>query len=189
MDRKTKRLLELLDNQIVECVACTLFHNGRCKPYWTPESKYAMVLEAPGKTEIEENIPVIGTAGRHLWDMAEYFGYKREDFLIINSVNCRPVVGNKNGKPTYFQTELCRVWVRKYLKVFKPEKMIIFGAYALFTLLNKNGIMKESGSVEFDEEFDTPIAKSIHPAMIIYNKTRGKQMLYDGFQAFKEINV
>jgi len=187
MDRKTKRLLELLDNQIVECTACTLFHNGRCKPYWTPESKYAMVLEAPGKTEIEENIPVIGTAGRHLWDMAEHFGYKREDFLIINSVNCRPVVGNKNGKPTYFQTELCRDWVRKYLKVFKPEKMIIFGAYALFTLLNKNGIMKESGSVEFDEEFDTPIAKSIHPAMIIYNKTRGKQMLYDGFQAFKEI--
>lgn len=188
MNGKTKRLLELLDDQIIECTACNLFHNGRCKPSWSPESKYAMVLEAPGKKEVDGNMPVVGVAGGHLWNMAEHFGYKREDFLILNSVNCRPVDGNKNGKPTDTQMEACRNWIRKYLRVFKPEKMMIFGAYSLFTVLGKDGIMNHNGSVEFCEEFGVSVAKSVHPAMIIYNRTRGKQMLYEGFQAFKELS-
>jgi DNA polymerase len=187
MNDKTKRMLELLDGQIQGCTLCDLYRNGRCKPYWSEESKYAIILEAPGKDEIDNNTPVIGKAGKILWETMDFFDLKREDFLIINSVNCRPVEGNKNAKPTDEELSLCRCWLRKYIKVLQPKKMIISGNYSLFTMTGEKGIMSKNGQSGFCFEFQVPVVYSVHPAMSLYNASKGKEKLYESIKAFKSL--
>jgi DNA polymerase len=58
------------------------------------------VLEAPGKQEVLCGTPVVGKAGKKLWDIAAKYQLYRDNFAIINTVNCRPIDGTKNGKPT-----------------------------------------------------------------------------------------
>lgn len=184
MDKKQLRMLHLLDGVVSKCEICSLFQNGRAKPYWAESSRYAIIGEAPGFDEVRENSPFVGKAGKILWDIMEQNNFHREDFLIINSVNCRPVIGNRNGKPTNMQMEQCRPWIRKYLKVLKPEAILLLGGYALFTILGKNDIMKHNGEKFYSKEFDCSILCSVHPAYIIYNPKGGEQMLRESIEKF-----
>lgn len=183
---KQVKLLKLLDKQIQSCTKCNLHKTGRCKPYWTPESKYVIVLEAPGADEVKKNTPVVGKAGDKLWEIADHFSLPRKSFLIINAVNCRPVQPgtDRNGKPTKDQIGICREWVRKYIKVLCPEKGIVMGGYSLFTIFGQEGIMKSNSTVEFNNEFQCNFVKSIHPAMCIYSGDKGKSMLFRSFESF-----
>jgi len=189
LTNKQVKLLTLLDKQIQSCTECGLYENGRCKPYWTENSEYVMVLEAPGRDEIPQNTPVVGNAGKQLWIIADHLSLPREKFLIINTVNCRPLIPNtnKNGKPTQQQALACRKWVRKYIKVLSPKKGIVMGSYSLFTIFEQDGIMSRNSTVEFSKEFGIEFVKSIHPAMCIYNGERGKSMLLRSLEVFEEV--
>lgn len=177
MYAKKKKMLEILDSQIQKCTECILHENGRAKPYWTENSRYMMVLEAPGKEEVENNEVIIGKTGRMLWDIMAEYQLTKEMFLIINSVNCRPMNGNKNGKPSEYHRKCCNPWLRKYIKVFKPKKIILFGNYAINTLLGEWGISKfYTGNILLTEEkiFDIKlnVIRSYHPSALIYDKKK-----------------
>ena len=199
---KQIRMLDLLDKQIRHCSACKLHLNGRCKPFYTKHSKYAIIGEAPGYNEIRDNEPFAGPAGEILWRTMADYGLAKEDFLIINSVNCRPVNEVKtwkNGKPTEDQQNKCREWVRKYIKVFEPEKLLVLGNYAMYSALGQSqGIMNLNATIvdnrslwkdykllEYD---DAPYVLSVHPALCIYRKDEGLQMLSESIAKFKEIS-
>lgn len=112
--------------------------------------------------------------------MSEYQLLKQH-FLIINSVNCRVLNGNKNGKPSQYHRDQCRQWLRKYIKVFEPEKIMLFGNYAINTLLNEWGISKyinESMILTEEKIFDinTQVIRSYHPSAMIYNREREKDI-------------
>jgi uracil-DNA glycosylase family 4 len=136
--------------------------------------------------EVEENKPFIGKAGNILWDTMADFDLKRSDFLIINSVNCRPVDGNKNGKPTKEQMDICYPWIRKYLKVLDPEKILTLGNYALWSMFKQEGISKRNGEIERLYEFNVNAYKSVHPAFCIYNREEGIEKLRYSIESFKE---
>lgn len=68
--------------------------------------------------------------------MAEY-QLKRENFLIMNSVNCRSKKGNKNITPSEHHRTCCRPWLRKYIKVFKPDKILLMGNPSIHTILGE----------------------------------------------------
>jgi uracil-DNA glycosylase len=186
MTKKQIRMLELLDEMILKCEKCSLFENGRAKPYWTKNSRYAIIGEAPGADEVKEGTPFIGKAGNILWDALGEYKLSRSDFLIINSANCRPKVGNKNGKPTKIQMERCKPWIVKYLKVIKPEKILILGNYALETMLNEGNILERNGELTRLDEFNCYVYKSVHPAYCIYNKENGVDMLRKSIKIFRE---
>jgi len=126
---------------------------------------------------------------------------RKDDFLIINSVNCRPVDENqqwKNGKPTEDQQNTCREWVRKYIKVFEPEKILILGNYAMYSALGLGqGIMKLNATIINEAQkkrqllgYDNvPYVLSVHPAFCIYRKDEGLQMLSESIARFKEIET
>lgn len=82
------KMLTLLDGQVQSCTQCNLHVGGRAKPYWTNRSMCGLFLEAPGKEEVIQNTPVVGAAGKKLWQELHNVGLEREDFLIVNSVNC-----------------------------------------------------------------------------------------------------
>lgn len=188
LNNKQMRMLELLDGMISQCKDCTLYNGGRVKPHWTPMSVFAGLGEAPGKDEVEENEPFVGKAGDILGTSMSKQGFRKEQFLIINSVNCRPVVDGKNGKPTMDQIKLCHKWVRKYIKVVNPEKIIAFGNYARGSLNGiYSGIIKNNGLVEHNGLFNKFVIYSVHPAYSIYNKEDGIPMLDRSIRIFKDM--
>lgn len=185
-------MLELLDDQVLSCKDCTLHHNGgRCKPHWTISSKYAILGEAPGADEVKFNEPFYGKAGTILWDVLAEFDLCKDDFVIVNSVNCRPVKesdrGWVNSKPDEYHQAMCRKWYRKYFKVVKPRKMLVFGNYAMGTLINEfSGIIKHNAESFYHKEFEMPYVLSIHPAFCIYDPD-GKPLLEHSIKVFKNI--
>ena len=182
------RMLELLDNQISQCTDCELHTGGRVKPYWTPMSTFAALGEAPGKNEVELNEPFIGKAGGILGNNMAKYGYRKEEFLIINSVNCRPVEGGANGKPKMEHISSCKKWVNKYIKVVRPEKMMAFGNFARGSLSgNYVGIVKYNGWVETVGDYGIYVVYSVHPAYCIYQGEPGEVMLRKSIEKFREV--
>lgn len=136
-----------------------------------------MILEAPGKEEIEGNIPLVGKTGRLFWDIMAEYQLKREDFIILNSVNCRSKKGNKNITPSEYHRTCCRPWLRKYIRVFEPEKILLMGNPSMHTILGEWGISKfykENILLTEEKIFDitTEVIRSYHPSAMIYTKTR-----------------
>jgi DNA polymerase len=191
MTKKQIRLLELLCKQISSCTKCGLYKNGRASPRWTSDSKYLIIGEAPGYTEVRNNTPFVGAAGRVLTDILVDLEYHREDFAMINSVNCRPVDGMKNGKPTDNELILCQDWLRKFIKIVNPQKIICLGNYAKFFFTNSTyGVLKQRGNVYTAriDNMEFPYMITIHPAYCIYNE-QGKDILTEDLKIFKNIEI
>ena len=181
MNKLTYRKLKILDGQIQCCKDCNLYENGRAKPYWSEKSKYMLILEAPGKEEVENNETLIGKTGRMFWDMMTEYQFLKEHFIILNSVNCRVMNGNKNGKPSELHRDCCRKWIKAYIGVFKPEKIMLLGNYAIHTMTNEWGVgefyKKDKLLTESDIfGIDTKLIRSYHPSAMIYNKEREKEL-------------
>ncbi len=187
LSNKQMRMLELLDGLVSKCTDCDLHKGGRVKPYWTPMSMYAGLGEAPGKNEVEENEPFVGKAGEILGSAMAKSGFRKEEFCLINSVNCRPTVGGSNGKPTMKQVNECRKWVRKYIKVLNPAKIIAFGNHAQGSVNGKfHGIVSNNGRVEIHYEHKYVIF-SVHPAYCIYHQEDGIKLLENSIRTFKDV--
>lgn len=108
--------------------------------------------------------------------MAEY-QLRKEDFLIVNTVNCRPMNGNKNGKPSEHHRNCCKPWIQKYIKIFQPDKILLFGNYALHAILGEWGIgkfYKEDMLLTKENVFGSiySVVRSYHPSAMIYDKKK-----------------
>ena len=184
---KQNRMLKLLDGQILECKNCSMFNGGRCKPYYTGRyNGIAIIGEAPGGEEVN-NIPFCGKAGKKLWSIMNPIGFKREEFFIMNTINCRPTDGKRNLKPNNDSIKNCREWIRKYLKVIKPEIIITLGNYAMGTILSRNsGIIKLNATVTNSAEFGCDVLRCVHPSMCVYN-TEGERMLEKSINILKKL--
>jgi uracil-DNA glycosylase len=188
MNSKQLRMLQLLNSQISQCEDCELFNNGRCTPYYSKSSKFMIIGEAPGANEVKSNMPFIGTAGNHLWSLMVKYDLNRNDFLIINTVNCRPVDGNRNGKPNSLQLQACEKWFRKYVKVMQPKAILSLGGYAMSRITGvSDGIMRMNSSVS--EYKGIPVVFSVHPAMCIYRGDDGRRLLERSIKEFKEVII
>ena len=182
-------MLELLDQKVDKCNLCSLKSNGTAIPHWTPDSQYAIIGEAPGANEVREQTPFIGPAGQILKEQLWKAGFNSKDFLIINTVQCRPVRGNANGKPNETQIRACQPYLRKYLKVVNPEKILCLGNYAKYIFTNSlQGILRQRGHFMDGNVGDVvyPVLFTIHPAYCIYNREEGIELLRKDIALFKE---
>ena len=188
MDRIKKRKLELLGQQIQGCKDCNLYENGRAKPYWSEKSKYMLILEAPGGQEVENNETLIGKTGIMWWDLAAEYQLLKEDFIILNSVNCRVVNKGKNGKPSEYHRNQCRQWLKAYIRVSAPEKIVLMGNYAMHTITTQWGISKYNNSLTEENIFgiDVRVIRSYHPSSMIYNKKEREEDLRKTLKLIKE---
>jgi len=187
LDSKKIRMLELLDDMMTKCEKCQLYSGGRVTPYWTSLSKYVIIGEAPGKEEVENNEPFIGKSGKILWEIMNRFGLRKEEFLIINTVQCRPTDGKKNLKPSTIQINLCKNIWKKYIKVLKPYRMILLGNYANGIIDGRyDGIVNRNSTLRYSDEFDIEYVCSVHPSYCIYNKEQGHILLEKSIKKFRD---
>jgi uracil-DNA glycosylase family 4 len=195
LDDRQIRLLELLEDQINNCNKCPLLYTRKCLPYWTPLSKYLIIGEAPGANEVG-NEPFIGTAGNKLWNIMDKHYFRKEEFAIINSIQCRPVTATgSNGKPKSSHMENCRPWIRKFIRILEPHRVLLLGNYAKSVFEENNpsmgGIMGLNGTYRMNNLYieNLPVVYSVHPSMCIYKGKEGEQLLEKSIIIFKELTI
>lgn len=165
---------------------CSIRQNGLCCPSYPRPGKYLGIGEAPGQDEVG-NAPFVGTAGKYLWKIMREFKLVRNDFALINTIQCRPIRRNSNGKPTLEQMERCSVYVNKFIEIVKPKKIIIFGAYAKFGYFDGSmkGVIKANGRTRIIN--GVPSVLSVHPALCIYMREEGKELLRNAIKIFNQL--
>jgi uracil-DNA glycosylase family 4 len=82
-----------------QCMSCP-FEGRRQVPFVGPkDSKFAIVGEYPGKTEIEKKLPFVGRAGQLLDDLLGAIGIDRTTVRMGNAILCGPVTeADRNQK-------------------------------------------------------------------------------------------
>lgn len=114
------------------CEACGLYkqcNSPKMKYTGKGKEKILIIAEAPGSSEDEKGVQLIGEAGQILRDSLKIFGMDLDrDFWKTNSVICRPP---KNRKPTRRELKLCRFNIENAIKELKPKFIWLMGGSAV----------------------------------------------------------
>lgn len=160
---------------VTGCLACGLDKAGAQSPRMPPTGYGKLgilaVAEAPGKTEDEENIQLIGEAGSLLRRVLfEEGGYDLDrDFRKTNAVCCRPP---KNRAPTDREIECCRARLWKEIESFNPRVIVLLGGAAVRSFVgdrtdDKTPIGLWRGWTIPDQRARAWVVPSLHPSYVL----------------------
>ena len=134
-----------------------------------PQCRVMLVGEAPGEDEDRQGKPFVGASGRLLDRMLATIGLDRNHVYIANILPWRPP-GNRSPTPT--EVALCLPFIERHIALVAPPVLVLLGATAAKTLLNRvDGITKIRG-----QWFDTqpsgvkqaiPTLATYHPAYLL----------------------
>lgn len=114
------------------CIECGLYKN--CISPKMPvtgqgKREVLIIAEAPGETEDEKNIQLVGKAGQYLRDRLSERGYDLdEDFWKTNAIICRPP---KNRKPKRKELKCCKPNYMQLIEELQPKFIWLVGAAAI----------------------------------------------------------
>jgi|TARA_R100001530_G_scaffold135726_1_gene113685 DNA polymerase len=159
------------------CLKCKL-HKGCKTPYMkeTGEGRkdILVVAEAPGKTEDQKGVQLVGEAGQVLRDVLNMYGIDLDkDCWKTNAVACRPP---KNRTPSKREIKCCNPRVLKVIKEKKPKLILLLGGVALDSFLTvrfkgaSGGINKWRGFIIPDQTSESWVAPTFHPSFILRSK-------------------
>lgn len=161
--------------QTDNCQRCGL-HKGCQSPrmgYTGQGEKGVLIIaEAPGKTEDEKGIQLVGQAGELLRRHLSNLGLDLDrDFWKINTVNCRPP-GNR--KPSATEIKLCKPRVIEAIKKLNPKFIWLMGSVALESFymgdFDDTSITPWRKRCIPDYDFRAWIMPLYHPSFILRNK-------------------
>lgn len=117
------------------CNKCGLYkqkriQNPKLKPYGLFKKKILVIGEGPGRIEDENERPFDSTAmaGSFLHKQFKKIGLNLyKDAITINSVDCRPIEGNSNRKPTGDELRYCYYRKDRAIKKYKPKFILLLG--------------------------------------------------------------
>ena len=185
--------LDAVLSLVAHCGLCDKVTNGKALPYVGASAKAILFGEAPGKEEATSRTPFVGKSGQLLFKVFNKYGYTREDFVIVNTIQCRPVLttskGVRNGKPTKNDMLKCSPFVEAILFGSGLEHIMCLGSYP------KQWISIYKGDSSLDKtpmgrivgethvlEVVKPVNKmctsnisvtyNFHPAALLYDKSK-----------------
>ncbi|MCB0221288.1 MAG: uracil-DNA glycosylase [Chrysiogenetes bacterium] len=169
---------------IGDCTRCKLhttrtqivFHDGGMG------ARVAFVGEGPGKDEDLQGVPFVGRAGKLLTDIIEKgMGIPRAEVYICNVVKCRPTENlafTKDRAPEPDEVEACSGFLKRQLRVVRPEVIVTLGNPATkFLLDTKEGITRLRGSWHKWEGID--VMPTFHPAYVLRNPPSKREVWAD----------
>ena len=123
-----------------ETATHTVFSDG------VSEAKVMLVGEAPGADEDRYGKPFIGRSGKLLDQMLWHIGLDRQANLYISNIIPWRPPGNR--APTIAEIDVCRPFIERHIQLIQPDLLILSGAIAAKTLLNrKQGITQLRGKL------------------------------------------
>lgn len=120
---------------ITSCTRCELRKEARAPIPWSGPLRptFAVLGEAPGRTEDKEGRPFVGVAGRTLRRALAAAGIDENKTTFMNSACCYPSVTHT---PTKEHLDACRTNLIGQLKTIAPTYLIVVGGTALSTITN-----------------------------------------------------
>lgn len=178
--------LEELRDFIGDCKKCKL-SQGRNRLVFgegSPHAKLLFVGEGPGREEDLEGRPFVGEAGKLLTRIIEKgMGLKRKDVYICNVVKCRPP-GNRD--PERDEIDTCIPFLKEQIRLIGPDVICVLGRIAGQELLGRDfKITKERGI--WHSYMDIPVMATYHPAYIVRNPARERQLKADVWKDVQKI--
>lgn len=178
--------LEELRNFIGDCKRCKLSQERKNLVFGegSPHAKLVFVGEGPGREEDLEGRPFVGEAGRLLTRIIEKgMQLKREDVYICNVVKCRPP-GNRD--PERDEIKTCIPFLKEQIRLIGPDVICALGRIAGQELLGRDfKITKERG--KWYSYMDIPVMATYHPAYILRNPARERQLKGEVWQDIQKI--
>lgn len=167
-----------LRRRIKNCTACRL--HSQCSgpvPFRGPSpALYAVVGEAPGRTEDERGEPFVGPAGALLEDTLVKAGLHLRDAFICNTVSCFP-----HGTPKQEHIDACYPNLRDQLALSLAPYLLVLGAVAYSVFKPEASIMRDHGqywSVTHDE-LTLTVFPTYHPAAVLRNRALKRAWRHD----------
>jgi len=173
---------------IKECSMCELCANGKALPFVGKSPKFAILGEAPGKDEVDNGTPFVGKSGEYLFKVFGDLGFNRDDFIIVNTTQCRPIKKVKgrvsNGKPNKNSINCCMPFVSSILFGTGVYDVIGLGNYPKYWIGSYSGLNKPTLTGISNVVGDSVVVKSpntpselrftycFHPASVIYDSKK-----------------
>lgn len=133
------------------------------------KAKLVGVGESPGYVELKDHKPFRGDSGKLLRECCAEVGLPYSELFLANAARCR--IDKKVLKPKEIREVLacCRPNVIRAIRFIKPRAVVLFGDFAMQTVLKKSGITKARGNWVWSTEFDCWMLPVFHPAYILRN--------------------
>src|SRR5215212_8199173 len=149
-------------------------------------SRLAIVGEAPGKQEVEEGRPFVGSAGKLLDKLLEEAGIDRSKVYVTNIVKVRPTKENgrrtTNRPPRAGEIREGIEVLREELGLVRPHALILLGTTPAKALIKKSFTLKSGRGTTFDSELGLPALATYHPAYLLRLRGAGSED-YDRMRA------
>lgn len=114
------------------------------------------------------------SAGYWHWKIASKLGTEK-NCIVMNTVQCRPLNGKKNGKPTSIQIYKCSIWIKKVVDKYNFRLMILYGTFPIQLVLGTSPPIKDVvGRFYKTDYFGKEIVcfAMYHPATLVYDNKK-----------------
>lgn len=166
--------------QLVETRSNVVFGAGNA------DADLMLIGEAPGRSEDQQALPVVGQAGQLLDDLLSEIGLARSDVFVTNVLMCRPP-GNRDPHPN--EVERCQRWLWEKVELVRPTLVCSLGNFATKLLRgDQTGITRIHGRQEerILGALNVRLLPLFHPAAALY--TPGNvELLRADFQRIPEL--
>jgi uracil-DNA glycosylase family 4 len=153
------------------CSGCYLFGSRQVVYEGNKNASVVILGESPGQTEIMQNRPFVGRAGKELDIGLEKAEIIRADCFIANSARCMISRDTKKSQKAIKNIlEHCRCNVDIVMKTIKPKAVIVLGDIALRQLTKLRGITKHHGTIFWNEEYSCWVCPTYHPSYVMQYK-------------------
>jgi uracil-DNA glycosylase family 4 len=188
MPRQQAGELEKLEDSIRDCRRCKLWRNRKNIIFGEGSSQARLIFvgEGPGRDEDIEGRPFVGEAGKLLTKIIENgMGLKREDVYICNVVKCRPP---NNRDPERDEIDTCLPFLKEQIKIIGPAVICTLGRISGRELLGRGfKITRDRG--KWYSYMDIPVMPTYHPAYILRNSSRERQLKGQVWEDIQEIMI
>ena len=180
-----KKAIDAFDGSDLKKMATNLvFCDGN------PKSDIMVIGEAPGADEDREGRPFVGMSGKLLDKMLASIGLFREKNIYITNILPYRPPGNRT--PTPWEMGIFRPFIIKHIELISPKILILVGATALKTILQKDLPITKIHGNWYDFKAGSQIIKAIplyHPAYILRSPLQKRTVWQDLLEIQEKINT
>lgn len=120
-----------------------------CPGSGSPTAQYVVISEAPGDTEVQTKIPLIGNSGRYLWEELKKIGITRNQCYVTNVVK-RKLESNISSKDEKISQGELSHWesILRYelSNLVNGKYILLLGGFACKAVAGYSGVEKWRGS-------------------------------------------
>ncbi|MFT8418786.1 MAG: UdgX family uracil-DNA binding protein [Acetobacter sp.] len=172
-DVEAATTLAMLGAQAMDCRACALWRPASRTVFGEGPEHAAIMLvgEQPGDQEDQQGRPFVGPAGQMLDKALQEAGIQRDQVYVTNALKHFHFTWNGSRrlhhKPEAEHMAACRVWLDAERRLVRPALLVMLGATAASSVLQKPTTIARTRSRLFPLDGTTQGLVTVHPSYLL----------------------